>query len=370
MTEPSTDPALLERLDYLNLTADPAADQVVAGLVAGGRISEVNALLRDFHGNDQIVPAQLPAEIAEFLSVSARLPTWADPARLDRVRGFFTDDGIHVAAVLSLSSMLQCYALPDAAELLGTTQRLEYPRRRMTQTGQFVLRMMDENAFGPDGGFVPAAQKVRLIHAAIRRHLREEGWDERTLGVPMSQRSMLVALMIFSVGVIEGLEILEISVTDVEAADYYHAWRVAGHLLGIQDEVMPEDLDEARKLFAAVKTGCFGPSEVGVLLTRELLDLYVDIVPSRVFGPLVPALARLLVGDQIADWMGVPRSRWDRVARALPRWIGRLERSEDRWRPAAWFLDRTGRLVLDLEYKILAHGVEIGLDIPEQLRGR
>ncbi|CAM5396133.1 hypothetical protein SVIOM342S_09374 [Streptomyces violaceorubidus] len=49
---------------------------------------------------------------------------------------------------------------------------------------------MRPDAFEAGGRFIPAAQKVRLLHAAIRHHLkRENRWDAEALGVPICRRT-------------------------------------------------------------------------------------------------------------------------------------------------------------------------------------
>ncbi|NEE44952.1 DUF2236 domain-containing protein, partial [Streptomyces sp. SID8455] len=84
---------------------------------------------------------------------------------------------------LSFASMPACYVVPHVAKLLSATHGLSYPSKRMAETGQFTVYLMRPDAFEAGSRFIPAAQKVRLLHASIRHHLRREGvWDVESAG--------------------------------------------------------------------------------------------------------------------------------------------------------------------------------------------
>jgi hypothetical protein len=160
-----------------------------------------------------------------------------------------------------------------------------------------------------------------------------------------------------------------ISVTEDEAAAYYYVWRVTGAMLGIPAEVMPETLDEARQLNATLVEAAYAPSAEGVTLTRNLLDLYENMVPGKAFDGVVAAMVRQTIDPQVADWMGVPRSRgWTRAVRAGARLMRFLERSEDRSKSATSILDRAGTLLLGGSVRTLTDGQSTVLAIPADLR--
>src|SRR5688500_18779548 len=150
--------------------------------------------------------------------------------------------------------------------------------------------MMGPEPFGSGGAFVPTIQKTRLIHAAVRHFITRSGkWDAEADGVPVCQQDMLGALLIFSVQVVDGMRRIGIAVTEEEAERYYYVWRVTGAMLGIPAEAMPETLDGARQLNTLIVDATYGPSAEGVALTRNLLDLYENMVPGKVFDGVVAA---------------------------------------------------------------------------------
>jgi hypothetical protein len=111
-----------------------------------------------------------------------------------------------------------------------------------------------------------------------------------------------------------------------------------------------------------------GPSEEGTHLTRQLIDLYEEVVPGTLFDPIVSALIRHLVGDTCADWLQVPRTSWDTVVKAVPHLLGVLETVEDRSPLGAWALDRLGHLTTVLQLSSLTRGRVMHYAIPDTLK--
>ncbi|MGW4115110.1 oxygenase MpaB family protein [Actinosynnema sp. NPDC004786] len=358
--------------EALKFQGDPLADAVIADLVATNRVGAVNAVLEHFRANDQPIPEQLPDTVREFLVATDNPPEWVDPDRVARAYDFFVDDGVHVASVLTFGAMVNCYAQPRASRALTLTHALAQPHRRLSETSQFVMNMMGRDAFGSGGAFVPTIQKTRLIHAAVRHFLGASGrWDVARDGVPICQQDMVGALLIFSVQVVEGMRRIGISVTDTEAAHYYYVWRVAGAMLGIPVEALPETVEEATELSKALVETAYGPSSEGVVLTRHLLDLYEKLFPGKVFDGIVAAMVRQVVNPEVADWMEVPHSRgWARVVTAGTGLVRALERYEDTSTLATTILDRAGALLLGGSVRTLTNGQSTTLTIPADLKER
>jgi hypothetical protein len=102
-------------------------------------------------------------------------------------------------------------------------------------------------------------------------------------------------------------------------------------------------------------------------MTAALIELHDRLMPGEAFDGFLPALIRLLVGTQVADWMEVPRGRWDRLVRhygLLGRYLEFVDRSAG----------SLGDLVDELAYRsltrmaIAATGYErAGFEIPAEL---
>jgi hypothetical protein len=353
-------------MDGLRLRGDELADATVEALFADGQVGRFNTLMRWFTTSGQELPEGLPAVTRDYLRATAMPPDWVDWAVMEQARQFFVDNDVHISTALSFAAMPACYVVPHVARLLSATHSLAYPSRRMAETGQFTVYLMQPDAFEAGGRFLPAAQKVRLLHASIRRHLkREDRWPEP---VPICQEDMLGGLMMFSLQVLDALHRMGVHITPDGAEAYYYAWRVVGAILGCDPADIPPDLPAAREFSDRYMVRHMGPSPEGAHLTRQLIEMYEQVVPGRLLDPVVPALIRFLVGDTVADWLEVPRSRWDSVIKVAPALLRALESFEDRGPWAAQLADRLGHLVTMLELSSLTRGRVMHYAVPQELK--
>lgn len=359
-----------EAMSALRLRGDELADHVVETLFADDQMHHFNVLMRWFGHSGQPLPDGLPPVARDYLRATATPPDWVDWERMETARMFFVDNNVHVSTALSFASMPACYMVPHVARLLKATHALDHPSNRMAATGQFTVYLMRPDAFEAGGSFVPAAQKVRLLHASIRHLLRREGaWDEAAWGVPICQEDMVGGQMMFSIQVLDALHRLGVHVTEEGADAYYYAWQVVGAMLGIAPDASPSTLAEARDFSDLYMSRYMGPSPEGVALTRQLIDLYEQVVPGTLLDPVVPALIRYLVGDTAADWLAVPRSTvFDRLVPASPVLLGLLEDAKERSPLAAMALDRLGALTTLFELGSLTRGRVMHYAVPDHLK--
>lgn len=356
-------------LDELRGQGDPLADETVAAMFERGEVGDFNTLMRFFTTAGTRLPEGLPPSAVSFLEATGMPPTWVDWDIMERARLFFMDNAVHINTGLSFAAMPATYAVPRVARLLASTHSMDYPSRRMANTGQFVTYLMQTNAFEEGSKFIPAAQKVRLLHAAVRHHLTESGrWDVERDGVPLCQEDLIGGQICFSILVLDAMHRLGIHMSQEGAEAYYYAWRVVGSILGCDMAAAPTTLTEARAYADRYLVRNLGPSEDGVRLNNQLVRMYEDVVPGTLLDPIVPATIRFLVGDTIADWLQIPRGPWDTAAKGVPIVLGLLETIEDSGPLGEWALDKAGDLVATFELSSLTRGRVMQYAIPEELK--
>jgi len=125
------------------------------------------------------VPPGLPPIAADYFTRTEELPGWTDPEKLRVAEEMFARTAWATAIALFHAALPQCYAAGNGAHVLAGTQSLSRAtERRIFETAQFVFDVADRGALAPRGGGVRAAQKVRLLHAAIRHlTLEQPGWS-------------------------------------------------------------------------------------------------------------------------------------------------------------------------------------------------
>jgi hypothetical protein len=105
------------------------------------------------------------------------------------------------------------------------------------------------------------------------------------------------------------MEKLNVEFTIEEAEDYFYIWRMIAEMLGIRADLIPENIDEARKMMVFISQRQFGPSEDGKTMTRALLAMFELVIPGHAAEGYLYELIRYLVADEVADWLEIPRQK-------------------------------------------------------------
>jgi hypothetical protein len=306
---------------------DPSADALIDELAGTEQIRAVSRILRTLVDNDQPLLDEVPSSLAEWLERTGAVPAWADHDRLERGCAVVVEHGPQVCVSLATASLVYCYAGYPGVKALTFSKRLDHDAvRRVGETAQFVLAVMAPGSLHPGGRGIRKIQKVRLLHAAIRRLVSTSGrWSSETDGLPLCQEDLAGTLMSFSWIVVDSLRRLGVRVEDREAEDYHYRWRVIGEMLGIDPTVIPVDLAGAHELTGSIARRNHRRSPEGIEMTRALFELHANSLPPG-FSGAAPALTRHLLGDEICSLVDLPRTRWDSglcwqagVGRALDR---------------------------------------------------
>ena len=311
-------------LDDARAAGDPVADAVVSELFREGEVDAVNALMRTLVLNDGLPSDQLPPVVLEYLARTQPAPA-VDAARRRLGEEIFGVLGPEILAVLGFYALPADYAAKKGVQVLYRTGRLSHrPVRRVFETTQMVVDVMAPGGLSPKGRGVRSAQKVRLMHAAIRHlitHTPQNPWDPR-FGTPINQEDLVGTLMSFSLLVLDGLERLGVELEPGQRAAYFESWMAIGPILGIEGELIPGSIDEGRALTALIHQRQIAASPEGVELARALVEGYQSLLP----GPLRGVPASLIhffldkdpfTGQNIAALLDVPAANWTSVAAEL-----------------------------------------------------
>jgi hypothetical protein len=141
-------------------------------------------------------------------------------------------------------------------------------------------------------------------------------------GLPVNQEDLAGTLMSFSWVVMDGLNKLGISLSDSEREAYLHCWLVAGHLLGIRQELLPPNAESAGALAAAVARRQFGPTPEGQQMTGALVQMMANTLPGDVFRNVAPFLIRYFLGKERASWLGIEEEHFLQFLSAPLRFLG------------------------------------------------
>ncbi|HPT57067.1 MAG TPA: oxygenase MpaB family protein [Casimicrobium sp.] len=355
-------------LDAFTRIADPLADDTAAAIIGpwaaddallgwAERVARVgaanrliaqwtsNGVLASWPGPDVQGDPDMLAAMQRYVAEARALPAWADAAKVAHAETLFMDYGPLSCTLLFCASLPECYYLPDLAEVLHITGQLENNtdyRVRLTAAMVFPV-MMKGGLTTPEGGGIAQVLKVRLIHAMVRNlilrgnpssssglvaalptavatpgnteargifdALLRHGWDVEQQGQPCSQLQLAYTLLTFNYVFLNGMRTLRVPLSASDEEAVLHAWNVSAHSLGVQRELMVENMDDARALFermqaryAALRTGA---EDARPALGGALMDTLAATIKLPVVRYFPIPMARLLCGAKTARAVGI-----------------------------------------------------------------
>jgi len=302
-----------EQLDQWRKVGDPEADRFVDEHFKKESLRPLMAALvkqRDVATTDLASLAVDDDEaaqeaLADLLNALAEKMPDVTEEDIDTARELFNVHGPEILMILGTYSLPAAYAAKNGVQVLATTKFLELEvDRRLAETAQIIMHVMTEG-LGEGKGGRQAAERTRLIHAAIRRLLIEDpNFDSSSFGVPINQEDLAATLMTFSYIVLDGLDKMNIRVTDSQKQAYIDTWRQVGCLLGVHRELMPLNFEEAKELTEAIQARQVNPSEQGILL----LGILRDSLAEKTLAGLPSSMMRLFLPGNVADGMEIPRN--------------------------------------------------------------
>ncbi len=326
------DPDVVDRIARGAFEGDPLADQLVTSfksLPGGGGWRMLDEALE--HGPERVESA--PPELAELLEPSLRPPDWVDLDLVDAgANAYWRSGGLNLGIALICGSLAYGYKSGRLTRPLAATGRLEkMAPRRIQETSRWVAVGTKPGALHPGADGMRATVRLRMVHALVRQHLAADpSWDMPEWGIPISASDSLVtAVGGFMTIPVQALEDLGVRFSPAELEAMTHQWAWIGSLMGTPDYLIPRSYREARTTMDAALALDDDPNEDSPKLMRALLYDGVEFplekkLPRLIRRPVVALKARYLGGfvrrwmdDEMADTLGVPRSRLAGLAMAL-----------------------------------------------------
>ena len=291
---------------------DPYADATLAAIVQESGALGARELFDLLIRRIETPLTELPDIAATYLNATDRLPEGTDQHRIERAQALFLDHGPKMLLLLYFRSLPLLYSCAHGAQVLVQTSRLTRAEgdfrifaRRIAETAQFLLAVMQPDGLLPRAEGIQHIQKVRLVHASIRHFLRGGLWDDTAWGVPVNQEDMAITLLTFSITLIEGLEQFGITVPQQAIEDWQYTWNAVGRLLGLREPLLAADSVAARRLETQILAHQSAPSEAGQLLTQALLDFVNTHLPLQKFKLDAGDMLRFAIGPDRAADLGV-----------------------------------------------------------------
>lgn len=309
-----------EQLDALRDRTDPLAEHIVDELKEHYQLDQINFLFRQIP--QHLAKNDFPLFLATYISDIGDLPSWIDLDKIHKGQEVFWDYGREVILALLCRSLPMSYICGNGAKVLTTTTRLiDIPKnpkftRRLLETLQFVVNICsDDSSMDKLGKGLICIKKVRLIHATIRRFIKQAGdWPSEELGEPINQEDLLITMCSFNIEVVKGLARMGIHLEAEQREAWSHLWFVVGYLLGIEEKMLPQSFAACEELSQRILVSQAAKTEEGQLLVASCVTFLAEITPIPFIGHSFSYATFKAINDpQYHEMMGLSEKHryWD-----------------------------------------------------------
>jgi len=292
-------------LDLKRLLGDPEADEFISQVFLDPvKKNQLQRWMHEESGTRHLLKLKETFPGFLFIEKAMELPAWAQPKLMKTGAVFFARHSEIIMSLLGLLSLPYCYTAANGAMVLYLSELIrKQTTKRLYDTAVFVWEVMGPDAFCKDGRAYEQILKVRIMHAAVRHYTIQSGkWDD-SWGLPINQEDMAGTNLSFSLIVIRGLRMLGYSVSETDQAAFMHTWAVVGYLIGLNEDLIPQNSKMAQQLDSLIKQRQFCASAQGQALTRSLTDHILSVNKSKATAHDILGLMRYLLGREIADML-------------------------------------------------------------------
>jgi len=288
---------------------DPECDELVARLFKRHQVEQVNAALRSWTRNAQPLPDGLPSDVRDFLERQRTLPDWFDQGKVSAADSFNDKRGTYLGVIYGFVSGMMSTVIPREARAVYYSWGGAAMKERVSKTAKLGYDIGSTTNFAPQGEHIVTCIKTRLAHSGVRHILpRSPYWQHAaTEKLPISQADMMVTWHSLPTSAIRQFRKWGVPVNKTEGEGFLHSWQLTGHFLGIEDQYLPATWAAAESQARQTLDPILGPTEEGRKLASMLLDLGMNLDLTLLSRGVLGALTRFMLGDQVADWLRIPR---------------------------------------------------------------
>jgi len=345
-------------LDELVHVGDPLADDATAAIHEeaynpdGGQLQQLRRLADTGDARAQA-----------FFAAAERPPEWLEPALIERGQKLALSYTRPYG--LSLTHSLFSGALFARATLvIGSTGRIgSNPQRRVQETGAFIGAILQPRGLEPGSLGHDTALRVRLLHGSIRSWLRRSpGFEDAYYGTPIDQTMLAMTLGLFDYLNLRSLVRLGLPLTDDDLRAHHHMWRYIGHLIGIDERLLTENLECERELWSALVTHQAFPELFGENFLRQATAMIAGLVGASGWADGVVRSFLLFLSG--ATWFGVAKTRQRDPLVDIAWLLGRGVGTARNWIPGvADFLEQEGNaLFAEAQGMARTHGFGVRVE--------
>lgn len=360
---------LAEKYVESTTIGDSEADAVIDALAVFDP-GEINRFIKAGMEQNEKILADAPEKLRNFFDGIECPPPWFDPRSLyPGYESFHSHSDIFIPAFFLCTVRNAATMIAKAFYASGRVMG-GFGMRRIRQNTRHFIEIMLPGALERQGDGWKLSVRIRLVHARLRRLIRDEGtWDESVYGTPISSAHVALAAANFSATMLRHVEILGVKLDDAARNGFMQTWRYASYLMGVPERFLFEGDYEKTREFARIATMCEPPpNEESIAIVHAMLEVLpliagkTDFAEQQAMLRYVYRVSRAVLGDELSDELSLPRVntggvlkfvRWARLFRGV---INRMApNAAKKWRGDSFVFLLEASLLEDLRYQLPDH---------------
>lgn len=309
---------------------DELADRVIREVMMVDGFHQTMAWIDNYLSGKK--KSKIPQILIELLDFSVKRPDWVNTEKIEKGARLCRRSGTRGFMVLRNYCLMGGYESAAINKPLIFTGALKKgAAKRTSETTDFWVKVVDENALeNPETG-IKECVKIRLMHAYARVSiLQGTDWRKDDWGEPLNQWDMMATNLGFSLVFLDGIRSLGISPSQNEVEGLFHFWKYVGYLLGIPSKVLPDTEEEAiRELYAWTITQPPADADTQELAKALMLEPMTTKFPTKLwqkkrFVQVHLAYNYFFLGKNSCEAMGLPVKGWT-IYPALLKFITKIQ---------------------------------------------
>ena len=330
------------------LIGDPEADEALEECSSLER-AELYLFVQAGMDGDKAALADAPTALRELFERLDTVPDWfheTDP--MPGIRSFHRNSSLILGAMVG-GVLVEGFTTNISKSFFLSGRLRDQGVRRLKQNNRHMLEIFMPGGMDRQGDGFKLSLRIRLVHAHIRRLLRDSGdWEGEAWGVPVSAAHLGFAISAFSARLLHHAKRLGAQFSDEEKASFMQIWHRSGYVMGIPETILYHDEADALRTFEVGRM-CEPPIGLESIAMANALENSAPVVigiadPSqrRSLAKYVYNVSGALIGKEMAAALRYPKRntlgvlplfrmdiRYKRLmARLFPNYAARMKQND------------------------------------------
>ncbi|WP_407401476.1 oxygenase MpaB family protein [Chryseobacterium sp.] len=254
---------------------DTLGDEVVKEVYFTKKYSEASREIENYIRNGVSEIDDVPESVKNLFRQTQKIPDWLDYDLIKSGAELCMRSNLDSLISLRDYCLIGGYDYAYLSKPLIVTEALKKGAvKRLSETLDFWVNVTRYDALEIHKKGYEFAIKTRLIHSYARLSIKKhyKNWDTENWGEPINSWDMMATYVGFSLVFMHSLHKFGNTFSEAEEKGLFHLWKYVGYLLGIPEELLPDNKKQATENFY-LWTSIQPPSDDGSrLLAHSLLN--------------------------------------------------------------------------------------------------